>query len=370
MKQLKSSTSQSKLPVQLNAFWLLFVINGVQVGVGIAGVQRLIYKMAGHDAWISVIVAGFAAHIAGWVMVKTLLRYDSKDLYEIHDDVYGKWLAKALNILYSFYLAFFCLTILRGYAEIVQTWLFPELSLWVLNALMLLLVVYGILGGIRVIVGFCFFSVLYTLWQVALLYFPLTYANWSHLLPIMNKSVADIVKGSLYMSYSMLGFEFIYFIGPYIREKDKMNRYTQLGLLATTTLYLAVMVVTLVYFDGNQLLRTTWPTLTMMKIIEFPFIERFEFISVSMWMLLVLDNLLLMMWAAARGMQHVFQTKKNTALYFYCAFIFFVSMFYKTRGEINSITTMVGTVGGYVAFVYPFLLYGLVWLKKKGAKSH
>ena len=38
----------------INAFMLIFIINGVQTGVGIAGLPRIVYLESKHDAWIAV----------------------------------------------------------------------------------------------------------------------------------------------------------------------------------------------------------------------------------------------------------------------------------------------------------------------------
>lgn len=43
------------------------------------------------------------------------------------------------------------------------------------------------------------------------------------------------------------------------------------------------MILTLAFFSEKQLASAIWAYLSMIKIIQFPFIERFEYIIVSVW---------------------------------------------------------------------------------------
>lgn len=158
---------------QIPAYLIAFLIHSNQVGVGILGYQRVIAKEAGHDAWISVAIAGIAVHLVVWVIFMTLSRYPSADLYGINRDVFGKWLGNLINLLYMIYFTMAAIVVLRSYTEVVQAWMFPEVSTWSLSAVILGLTLYTILGGIRVITGYTFISLLVTFWLITDLYFPL-----------------------------------------------------------------------------------------------------------------------------------------------------------------------------------------------------
>lgn len=351
----------------ISGFLLMFAIHGNQVGIGIAGVQRFIYERVQQDAWIAVIIAGLVTNMVGWIMLKTLQRFKDKNLYDIHQDVYGVWLAKGLNLFYVVFMMGSALTVLRGYIEIIQSWMFPEVPSWILNGSLLCLVIYGITGGVRVIVGVSFFSVILTLWQILLLYFPLQYADFNLLQPVFHHDLSALLQGAKKMSFTLIGFEALWFLYPYVKEKKSLPRYVQGGLFLTTGLYLVVMLVTLLYFEGSQLQKLIWPTLMMLKIVEFPFLERFELVSIALWMLIMLDNLLLTMWVAMKGINHVSRLKEKYAILLVVLLMFLASSFLETRQSINKITDIFGWVGFYVVMVYPFVLYVIALLRGKGA---
>ncbi|MCA0149608.1 spore germination protein [Rossellomorea vietnamensis] len=350
----------------LNAFMVMFIIHSVQLGVGVQGFQRIIYMDAGHDAWISVALSGVVTCIIGFIMVKTLNYYESSDLYGIQRDVYGKWLGTCMNALYIFYCMGSFLVVMRNYIEVLQAWVFPEVPTWFLSLTLMMLVLYGVLGGFRIIAGVSFFSVFLSLWLLGLLGYPLQFSHWSNLLPILESNATDILKGTYSMTFTVIGFELIYSFYPFIKEKKKVQMYMQIGLLYTSLLYVAIMLVTLSYFSGGQLERTIWGTLSLFKIVRLPFIERFEYVAITFWMLLILPNLMLYLWSASRGLTRMFGEKRRRGFILALSFILFGCIqLFVTRQQINQLNNVFAQLAFFVVYCYPVFLFLIVWLKKK-----
>jgi spore germination protein (amino acid permease) len=349
----------------INTFLIFFVIHTTQIGVGLQGFQRIIYIEAKHDAWISVILAGIATHLVAFIMIKTLSIYGSTDLYGIHDDLFGKWLGRFFSFLYVLYcfLAFFA--IMRNYIEVVQAWMFPEVSTWFLSLSLLILVIYGVTGGFRVIIGISFFSIVIGIWLVFMIAYPFQFAHWTNLLPVLEADLSEIIKGAHGMTFTVIGFEILYFIFPFLKEKNKIQKFTHLSLLFTTILYLMVMIVSLAYFSGGQLEKTIWGTLSLFKIVRLPFIERFEYVAIAFWMIIILPNLMLYLWAASRGMNRISGKSEKSFVWIFALFAFITVEILKTRVEINAFNGIFAKGSFYVVFCYPFLLFLLAIVKRK-----
>lgn len=349
----------------VNAYLLFFVIHSAQVGVGIQGFQRIIYQDARHDAWISVLLAGLATHIIAFCMIKTLEVYGSNDLYGIQQDIFGIWIGNFLNALYVVYcfIAFF--SVLRNYIEVIQAWIFPNLGTWFLSATLLLIIIYAFTGGLRVLVGVSFFSVVLALWIFPMLIFPMKFSSSEALFPILETNFSSILKGAQSMTFTIIGFEILNVIYPFIKEKKKVNKYVHLGLLATTIIYLSVMMVSITYYSEGKLLKTIWATLTLFSFISFPFMERFEFVAVCFWMLIILPNLCLYLWAAYRGTIRLVKISGTKFVWIFSLLIFIGTLMVQTRTQINSINTHFGQIAFYIVFIYPIFLFIITMLKKK-----
>ncbi|MCA1053974.1 spore germination protein [Rossellomorea aquimaris] len=353
----------------VNAILVMFIVHSVQLGVGVQGFQRVVFMEAGHDAWISVILSGFVTNIIAFIMVKTLNAYESSDLYGIHRDLYGKWFGTFINIIYIVYCLSAFLVILRNYIEVIQAWVFPEVPTWFIALTLLLLVIYGALGGFRVIVGISFFSVFLSLWLLLLMGYPLKFSNWENVFPLFESNVKEIIQGAHAMTFTVIGFELVYSFYPYIKEKRKVHKFMQIGLVYTTILYLAIMLVSLSYFSGGQLERTIWGTLSLLKIVRLPFIERFEYVGITFWMLIILPNLMLYLWSATRGMGRVFQWNEKRFMWIFCLILLGATLLFTTRDQINFLNDYFARVSFYIVYCYPIVLYMFVLIKKRLARK-
>ncbi|MBP1931080.1 GerAB/ArcD/ProY family transporter [Ammoniphilus resinae] len=348
-----------------STFFLFWVIIESQIGMGILQFQRKVVQVAHHDAWISVLITGGVIHVVVWFMIRTLAKYESADLYEIHQHALGKWIGNLLSILYMAYLLLLGTLVLRSYIEVVQTWLFPEIPTWLLSSSVLLLTVYGVLGGIRIIVGVCILSYLFSIALLFFLAYNLPYADWRSLSPVMEANFQELIIGAKQMAFTVVGFEIIYFVYPYLKEKKKAGRYTQMGVLYTTLIYCLVLVLSIAFFSEGQIKKTVWPSLSLFKIVQIPFLERFEYVTVSLWLLVIVPNLLLYLWAATRGMKKVFHWNQRRSVYLSAALVLAICLLLKTNLQIKFLGEWAGQLSLYLVFVYPVILYFIVLIRTR-----
>ncbi|MDQ1001888.1 spore germination protein (amino acid permease) [Neobacillus niacini] len=355
----------------INAFMLVFIIHAAQVGVGLVGLPRVVYLEAKHDAWISVFLAGMITSVVLTFMIQMLKQYDSADLYGIHVDIFGKWAGYSLNIIYMIYMTSTFFVILMNYVEIVQVWIFPTLPTWQISLVLILLIIYAVYGGIRVVVGVAFLSVIGTFWLVIVMFIPLQYGDFNHLFPIMNTNVKQLLRGAQSTTLSMLGYELILFVYPFVKEKHKAMFFVQIGNLITTIVFTLATLVCIVFFASNSLEKTIWPVLSMFKIVRLPNLERFEFIAVSFWMLIILPNMCFYVWAASKGFSRILRKKQKWGIWIIGIAAYGATFFIKSRYQMNTVTDLIAKAGFYFAFCYPVLLAIIVFIKKwfKGRES-
>ncbi|MCR8641308.1 spore germination protein [Paenibacillus sp. N1-5-1-14] len=362
----------TKQPFSFKAYMLLFLICNAQIGVGIFGFQRFVYKAAQHDAWISVILAGIATHISVWIMVTTLRKHQSLDLYEIHQKLFGRWIGGGISILFLVYFLSNMTTIIRTYIEALQSWIFPDFPTWLLSLILIILTVYGSLGGIRVVLQLSVISLFLILSIPILHYTPLEYAVWSRILPIYDTSLPQLLNGAMKMGFTIAGFEAIYFVYKRVKDKENVMKYTQVSVLYTNILHLFIMLVSIVYYSDQQLLKTIWASITPLKIIKYPFLERIEFVVTPLWMFVVLPGLMLMAWMLLRGTSFLFGWHQKATLYGMAMIVFVASSMIRNRGQINAINDYLGFIAISVSYIYPCLLLAITYLaewRKSKAKA-
>lgn len=106
---------------------------------------------AKQDSWIAVIIAAVMALPILFVYSKVLSMFPEKNLYDIVEILYGKFLGKIITVLYIWYSIHLGGLVLRNFSEYIQIVSLPETPRFVLTMLLGIICIYIVKSGIEVI---------------------------------------------------------------------------------------------------------------------------------------------------------------------------------------------------------------------------
>lgn len=349
----------------ISPFFVFFLINASQTGVGMLGFQRDISKYAGYDAWIGIILSGLVLHIILFIMFQLLKNASNGDLISLHRDYFGKLIGNTLTILILVYFILLATTVFQTYIEILQVWVFSTIYPWEFTLIISIAIYYLVSSGFRVITGIAFWSTLIPIILVFVLIYTLKYSHFSNLLPIFSHSVKDILKSSKECTLSFLGFESMLFFLCFIRDSHKSKKWAHFGLLFTTLTYIVLTIITFAFYSQGQLNHVIWPTLVMTKIVQIPFIDRFEYFFIFSWLLVLLPPICLSLWSVTRGLKYVFNFKPTYSLLGVLLLINLSTIFLNERTTLQNIQKITSDMGLYILLLYIPALYIVVLIKNQ-----
>ncbi|MGJ7922871.1 GerAB/ArcD/ProY family transporter [Neobacillus sp. LXY-4] len=349
---------------KISPFFVFFIVHGAQTGIGILGFQRTIAKSAGYDAWMSIILTGTVISILVWMIYKMLSIVDG-DIVSIHCYLLGNKAGKWISSVFILYFYMLMVAVVRGYIEIIQVWMFPDLETFWFSLVFLLVVLYIVHGGFRTVTGIAFYSVVLPAYIFLIFLLTLPYADFNNLLPIFDHSMKDILKASRDMTFSFLGFEVLLFYYPFIKNPQKSRKFAQLGNMFSTFVYIYLAVLTFSYFSEEQLQKNIWATLTMWKIIQLPFVERFEYIGIANWFFITLPNVSLSLWCASRLAKQIFSIRQKTTLPVLVLLVLVGTSLLTTREQVTLFGDLTGKLGLYFSLVYIPMLFTATLIAQK-----
>jgi spore germination protein (amino acid permease) len=352
---------------QISPYMVFYLITTMQVGVGILGFERYVAKFAGHDGWISVIISGLSFNVLIWLIYKILSK-ENNDIFAVHKNMFGKWIGGVLSLILIMYFTSFVITILRSYVEVIQIWIFPELSNWLISIILLLLAYSFVIGGLRVVTGLCLIGFFYTIPLFLLKYYALKQGHLYNLLPIFDHSIKELMAGTKAVTLDYLGFELILVYFPFIKHVEKSHKWAHFGNLFTMFTYLITILVSFMYFNQEQLKHTIWGTLTLWKIVDLPFAQRFEYAGIAIWLFVVLPNICLGLWSVSRGLRQLFSIKQKTGLRVLLVIVFISSILLINRQQVDLLNTTVSSIGFYIVYFYIPFLFIIQWTLSKVRK--
>ncbi|GAE28971.1 spore germination protein [Halalkalibacter hemicellulosilyticusJCM 9152] len=189
-----------------------------------------------------------------------------------------------------------------------------------------------------------------------MLLLPLEFAHFINMLPILKHSIFDLLLGAREATLSFIGAELLLLFYPFLKNKEDTQKWSQLAVFTTTTIYLIIMIVSLSFFSEEQLNKTIWATLTLYKVVQLPFLERFEYVGISMWMFLIAPNIGILLWAATRCAKVVFKMSQRKALIIAVVLVGIACIMLPSRQEIKIFNEIIGEIGFYFMYVYIPLL--------------
>lgn len=340
----------------------------MQIGIGVLGYQRVIAKDAGYDAWISILFAGGCIHVIIWMIYKIAETVDG-DFVTAHKYLTGNLIGKAISSIFIGYFFLYVLAIVRTFIEVIQVWMFPELSTFWFSLGFMILCTYIIFGGFRTVVGIAFFGLVLPAYLLLTFGWAIKFSNFYNLLPIWDHSVKELLIGSYNMSLTFIGFEIVPFIYPFIKEPKKSKKWAHLAVLTTTLIYTFLAVITFAYYSEDLLAKQVWPTLTLWKIVEMPFVERFEYIGIANWNLIMLPNVCIAIWISSRLIKRIFNIRQKIGVFFVVSALLLLINFINTHEKISMVNDYFGKIGFGFTFIYIPLLFAAIMIAKRVKKK-
>ncbi|MDX8044709.1 GerAB/ArcD/ProY family transporter [Gracilibacillus sp. S3-1-1] len=356
----------------VSPFLLFFIINATQIGEGLLSFEREIADIAGYDAWITTIISGLLTTVV-IVIIWKIITDEQTDWITIHHSIFGKIIGNCLTILFGLYALLVSIIVLISYIEIIQIWFFPDMSIVLFLSLLFILVLYICLGGFRIVVGFAFFSFFITSFLAVFKYKGFVDGNFSNIFPLFNTPIQDIIRALEPMSFSFLGIELILIYAPFIKRFKSGLKWAIGGNLLSSFTYLMSAIIIFMYYNEQQIQTISWPTLQLMKVINLPIVERFEYLGISLHFIAIIATSCLYFWSSIQCFQRITPFKLRTIGIIFALIGVFSVYFINNFLIIDLVSHLISRIGLIVLFAYIPLLFiikkVIEGVKSKNAKN-
>lgn len=353
---------------KISPFLVYYLIISMQIGIGILSYQRTIAKDAGYDAWISVLAAGLTVHLLLWMMYKINESVDG-DLHKVNEFVFGRIFSKIVNSFFIGYFSLYAITVLRSFLEVIQVWMFQDLNIFWYSFAFMILCIYIIYGGFRTVTGIALFGTLLPSYLIFIFAYTFPFSDFRNLFPLFDHPINELGKAYFNMTLTYTGYETLLFIYPFLKDPKKSKKWAHLSVLTTTIVYTFLAFITFAYYSEKQLQETIWPTLNIWKIVEMPFVERFEYVGIANWNLIILPNVCISLWIASRLIKQSFHIRQRSGVIIVSLVCLMVSTFIETRGQIEFLGDLFGKLSFIINFLFVPCLFLTIVIMKKVKKS-
>lgn len=261
---------------EITSLQYIFLLTGVQVGVSVLSLPRKLAEAAGTDGWISILIGWLVSMLASLIIVQIMKNSPSGSFPDWAAGVLGVWAGKAVALLLTLYFFLLLYDGLTKSVLITKTWLLPNTPAYVITVLLLLPTYMVARHGTRIVGRYCELIVYLSLWIPLVYLLPLKQAHFIHLLPVVKDGWQPILTGATEMIYPMLGMAATFILYPFLKHKERATAAVIASSSLTMLAYLFMTIICLVYYSPDEIAEYNNPVISVLKSIEFKFIERIE----------------------------------------------------------------------------------------------
>jgi len=272
---------------------ILFLL-GSNVLLGTAG-------QAKQDAWISIIIAVPGSLVLQLLYFKILLHYPGKDLFDISQLVFGKYIGKLLSIFMIWFAFHLGTLVIRILSEFTNIDVLRDTPVLVPTIFFIALCIYGVKVGIEVLGRWSeFFVIIVILSMLLLLILSIPEMDINRIKPIIDSGFTPILKGAFSAFTFPFGQTVVFtMVFSNIRKGDNYTKIFIFGLLISGFIIFTIDLKNILILGADGISNTYFPSFSGMEIIHvgelFQRLEMFvaiifiacAFIKVSMCLLAV-----------------------------------------------------------------------------------
>ncbi|MCH5584266.1 spore germination protein [Shimazuella sp. AN120528] len=296
---------QKKTPLSFGQY--IFIIYKTQIGIGVLTLPHDLFQISGIDGWIAVIFGWIISLIIGFFIVNTLEKHPDETLYDLLPKYFGKWLGKGILFCWIIYTLYAASYVFMYTVYLIKVWVLPNTSPILLGILFIVPIFQITVRGLPMISRYAELTFLVTIWMYPIILITAHYGMWFNLLPIVKDGWMPIFKSTPTTALSFLGFELIYLLYPHLKNKKQAYKGMFIANTMTAIVLLLVTILSYVRLSEAELSYAIWPTLDLIKLIRFPFLERLEIIFISAYIIILFMTIIPYLYMALSGTSQLIQ---------------------------------------------------------------
>src|SRR5665648_432197 len=295
----------------------IFDIRGSSThGTTFLPVASLVTGVGGRDGWMSVL-PGFAVGIPYGLMVLSLVeRYPHKNLLQISETLFGKWIGKIIGVIYILITGYFGGLLLGQVGDIYQTSIMPLTPISVFYLGGLLLVFYLVRSGIEVFARFS--EVVFPLIVIALVLdvgLSIPRIEQGELMPILSEGLKPLFWGGIkVLPFPLTYILFLAGIAAFLptgkQELGQLKTGVWRAVFLVGILDTLVALIQILVFGPTETIRLVYGLLVLGKMVEVSrTVSGIESLFLGVWLGAGVIKISAFFFTAIWGLETVFSLK-------------------------------------------------------------
>jgi spore germination protein KB len=360
----------------ISSLQLFYILNGSQFGSAfILGIGA----KAKQDAWIVILVACICSLVLAGIYIKLASLYPSYTLVQILPELFGKFIAFPIIVLYIVYFIYVAARICRNFGELVVSTILVQTPIIVVISIFVLLIVYCLRGGIETLgrMGEIVFPIfVFSLVIVWILLLSTDTFNLGNLSPVLGNGIIPVLKEVFptYLSFPFAELVIILMFIPFLHTKKNAGKVAIAVILIGGIMFGINAVLILSVLGPEIYLQNYYPFLSATRLISIAdFLERFDALIILMMVAGVFFKVGVWTYAAALGISQLCKLNNSKPLFLAIGTILIPLSLLIGDNFVTFLDTgfryLVTYVHPLMQIIFPSVFLGIGFIKKKFGRN-
>ncbi|PWW06576.1 spore germination protein (amino acid permease) [Paenibacillus cellulosilyticus] len=261
----------------------VFIIAGIQIGIAILSIPREMARFAGTDGWIAIVLGWLITSIPSLLTVQIMKGSPDGTILDLIKKKLGRWLAIPFALVFAAYLGGMAYIGLLRTLLIIRVWLLQNTSPFIVLVLLFIPTYIVTREGTNMLGRFAEAIFYFLCWLPFIYLLPLKEGQWLNIIPILKEGWLPILSAVPTVLFAYLGFIAVFFLYPHLTHKKHAGAGVLLANTITMMMNLLITLVCFVYFSPSEMIEVNQPVISVLKTIQFKFLERIEIIFISLY---------------------------------------------------------------------------------------
>ncbi|MGQ3479805.1 GerAB/ArcD/ProY family transporter [Paenibacillus sp. TY11] len=305
--------------IKISARQLMVLTALYTVGSAILVIPSGMALVAKQDAWIAALVGVGAGLLILYLYSKVASLYPEMTLIEIMETLLGKWLGKAVGLL--FFTTLFInapAPVLFYLGNFMTTQMIPETPILAVNILFALIIFFAVRLGLEVLARsaelmFPLFILLY----ISFAGLVVSNIKLENIQPVLEAGVGPIWPAALSFVSTVFipHIVFLMFFPASVNRPEQARKAFFTGSLIGGLILVVVVALTILVLGPDLTARNIYPSYTLAKKISIGnFLQRIEAIMATMWFISLFFRITLYMHSTVTAIGQIFRLKNDRQL--------------------------------------------------------
>ncbi|KKI88448.1 spore gernimation protein [Bacillus sp. SA1-12] len=325
---------------------------------------------AKQDAWLAAILGVVVGISLTWLYQSLGNLYSDMTLVEYSEKILGKWIGKALSLLFFTFSFILAALVLRNIGDFISTQIMPETPIQSIHILFLIIVMMGTRYGLETLAraGEILFPVFIVLFLLLFIFIS-PQIELEKIQPILKEGINPVLRSSLlFIGFPFLELVIFLMIFPFVNKPKEAGKALFMGTWMGGLIVILLTALAIMVIGADYATSKLYPSYFLAHKINIGnFLQRIEAIVAIMWFISIFFKLTICFYVSTLSLAQILNLKEYRMLVFPLGMILIVLSIISSPNiayGVNVILKLWTTYALTFGLFLPLLLLGMAAVRR------